>query len=125
MATKWLEFRMGGTEWTVLVGSVEEFPGLSEDEGYTDTNTSEIHIWEELKQSRKVSVLIHEMLHASLSAPGGGGQFARIAKCPEDEAHDREEAIVTHISPALVEGLLSAKILRAPRIKTKAEKSEP
>ncbi len=128
MAVEWTRFFTGGTEWTVRIGSIAEFPDLESREGYTDPDTCEIHIWEQLTPSRRVVVLFHEMMHAVISAPGDEPLFARVVGCAEEDSAGAEEAVITHIAPKLVDALQRLGMLRPPRVravrKSRANKAE-
>lgn len=78
-----------GTEWTIRYGTEEDFPGLKDNDGYTDSSVHEIIIddmsYSEGDTSRKKNinaymrqVIRHEIIHAFLAESGldGNGNSA-------------------------------------------------
>lgn len=78
-----------GTDWTIRYGTEENFPGLKDSDGYTDSTVHDIIIddmsYSEGDSSRKKNidaymkqVLRHEIVHAFLAESGldGNGNYA-------------------------------------------------
>lgn len=124
-ARHWFTVRTTGGDYDVVLGTATILKCLKTLEGHTDVDLGIIAINEEATLRRIAVVLVHELLHAILSAPADQGPFARIIGCRPKNLVAREEDIIAHIAPRLADSLLRSGLLRLPPIPRRQRRRKP
>jgi len=115
-ARHWFTLRTSGGDYDVVLGTDKILKCLKGLEGHTDAGVGIIAIDEEATLSRLAVVLVHELLHAVLSAPADQGPLARVIGCRPKNLIAREEDIIALIAPRLADCLIRTGLLRLPPI---------
>ncbi len=103
---EWYRFKLGTSEWRVLLSTPEHSPQLVDAEGYCQQSKSTIWLDATLPADRLADVAFHEKLHAVLFHFG-------IAKAQRWD-DDAEERFISHLAPNLTAALASAGLLAMP-----------
>lgn len=110
---EWLRLTIGGAEWVVYLASSADL-GESNNgvpcDGLTLHERLTILVDEGQPLERQTVILVHELLHASLSSVGAGHMFALVSGL--EKMSDREESLVSYVAPILAGAL--RPLLRVP-----------
>ena len=80
-------------------------------------SAAEILIDDTVEPSRRIVVLIHEVLHACLNMPGSGSLMPHVFGCPFEKIADIEENVVSYLAPVLAGAL--CPMLHLPKVPLK------
>lgn len=112
----WFVARTIGGDFDVLLATDKDVKDLRGNYGVMLPELGLIALDESSPQLKIVVTLVHEILHAVLSAPADSEITKRALNCDASELIDREEAIVALLAPRLTDCLLRSGLLRLPPI---------
>lgn len=116
---KWMTLPMGGSVWTIWLVDERTLTECAGDdqgaEGLMNDSASEILILDTVEPTRRIVVLIHEILHAALNPVGAGSLIPHIFGCPYEKIADIEENVVSHLAPVLAGAL--GNLLKLPKVR--------
>ena len=112
--TLWLTIPIGGNIWRVFLADPDDCPILSGCEGITVHRKSAIYLDQELEDSRLISVLGHEIVHA-LFANSNEEMTTAIFGCQGSDIIAAEERVAVYVGSVFLDGLQRAGFLKLPR----------
>jgi hypothetical protein len=109
----WMTLTIKGALWPVEVSSNPKDFHESTDEGCCDLRACKIYIASWLSETQKMSVLIHEILHAIFFSLGVSQVVESVLDAKEDE---REERLISLLAGDLYDTLQRNGLLLLPKI---------
>lgn len=116
-ATYWFTYRSSAdADWHVVLSTPDECPWLENAEGVTLPQKHLVVLDRRAPVDRLPVVLLHELMHAELSAPGDGTTLGHILSCEPDAVPELEEALVSYLAPKITSALTRNGFLRLPKV---------
>ena len=106
-----MTIELNGTTYTIAIvdQSVIDDAGFEDTEGFTDNQKGIIGISSRVPDSRRMTVLWHEIVHAALGELCRS-TYADLVRCSPKDAKKSEENLATYLGPILAAALPITKV---------------